>query len=47
LVLAALQPVVNEIFEISRFNAVFPIYPGVREALAELSPPALDALDAA
>jgi anti-anti-sigma factor len=31
---AALQPVVKEIFEISKFNLVIPCYPGVRDALA-------------
>lgn len=31
---AALQPVVKEIFEISRFNLVIPSYAGVDDALA-------------
>ena len=31
---AALQPVVREIFEISRFNLVIPSYAGVDDALA-------------
>lgn len=34
IVLAALQPVVAEIFQISRFNLLFEIFPGVGEALA-------------
>ena len=37
LVVAELQPVVKEIFEISRFNVVFRVYPDLRAALAELS----------
>jgi anti-anti-sigma factor len=47
LVLAALQPVVKEIFEISRFTLIFTIFPSVRDALAALSPSALQAIDAA
>lgn len=35
---AALQPLVNEIFEISRFNKVLPCYAGVDEAVAALTP---------
>jgi len=31
---AALQPVVREIFQISRFDKVIPCHPGVAEALA-------------
>ena len=42
---AALQPLVNEIFQISRFDMVFEIYPSVREALATLSPAAAAAFD--
>ena len=42
-----LQPVVREIFEISRFNLVLEVFPTLREALAKLSPPALTAFDAA
>src|SRR4051812_7965687 len=34
---AALQPMVKEIFEISHFNLVFQVFPTVREALAALS----------
>jgi anti-sigma B factor antagonist/stage II sporulation protein AA (anti-sigma F factor antagonist) len=44
---AALQPVVREIFEISRFTLVIPCFAGVRDALAELSPSALAAYGAA
>lgn len=44
-VLAALRPVVNEIFQISRFNMLFEIHPSVREALASISPPAAAAFD--
>lgn len=37
LALCSLQPVVQEIFEISRFNVVFKIYPDRSAALAGLS----------
>ena len=37
---AALQPMVREIFEISHFNLVFQVFPTVREALAAVSPEA-------
>lgn len=37
LVVCELQPVVKEIFEISRFNVVFKVYPGLGAALRELS----------
>ena len=47
IVVAALQPVVREIFEISRFNLVFRCFGTVREALAEVSPSALAAYDSA
>jgi anti-anti-sigma factor len=40
IVLAALRPVVAEIFQISRFDMVFEVYPSVREALAAVSPAA-------
>lgn len=43
--IASLQPVVSEIFEISRFNMVFSIFKTVREALAEISPAAAAAFD--
>ncbi len=39
-VVASLQPVVREIFEISRFNLLFKVYPDVAQALSELSPAA-------
>jgi anti-anti-sigma factor len=42
-----LQPVVREIFEISRFNLVLEVFPTLREALAKLSPPGLAAFDGA
>lgn len=45
IVVAALQPVVREIFEISRFNLVFECFPSVREALAKISPAGLAAYD--
>jgi anti-anti-sigma factor len=38
IVIAAMQPVVAEIFQISRFNLVFETFPTVREALFTLSP---------
>jgi anti-sigma B factor antagonist len=41
--IAAMQPVVAEIFEISRFNLVFQTHDTVRQALAALSPAALAA----
>jgi anti-anti-sigma regulatory factor len=45
IVLAALRPVVAEIFQISRFDMVFELHPSVREALAALSPDAAAAFD--
>ena len=42
---AALQPVVKEIFEIARFNHVLEFFPDVRAALAQLSTEALAAYD--
>jgi anti-sigma B factor antagonist/stage II sporulation protein AA (anti-sigma F factor antagonist) len=47
LVVAALQPVVKEIFEISRFTLVLNSFPSVRDALAAISPSALQAFDSA
>ena len=44
---AALRPVVKEIFDIARFNHVLEIFPTVRAALDQLSRPALAAYDAA
>ncbi|HUJ00460.1 MAG TPA: STAS domain-containing protein [Usitatibacter sp.] len=35
---AALQPMVAEIFEISHFNLIFRVFPSVRDALAAVSP---------
>jgi len=40
---AALQPVVAEIFDIARFTHVVEVFPTVRDALAALSPAALAA----
>jgi anti-sigma B factor antagonist/stage II sporulation protein AA (anti-sigma F factor antagonist) len=45
-VIAALQPVVREVFEISRFTLVFKVFPTVREALASVSAAAAAAFDA-
>src|SRR5262245_63980561 len=47
IVVAGLQPVVREIFEISRFNLVFQCYGTVREALGKVSAHALAAYDSA
>jgi anti-sigma B factor antagonist len=44
---AALQPVVAEIFDIARFGHVLEVFPSVRDALKELSGPALTAYDVA
>lgn len=41
----ALTPVVQEIFEISRFNYVVPIFDSLREALASFSADAAEAFD--
>ena len=46
LVVAGLAAVVKEIFEISKFTVVFDVFPGVREALARISPTALAAFEA-
>lgn len=43
---AAMQPVVAEIFKISRFDAVVEVFPSLRGALDTLSPAARDAFDA-
>ena len=45
IVLAALRPVVAEIFQISRFDMLFEIFPSVRDALSALSAPAAAAFD--
>ncbi|HET7201574.1 MAG TPA: STAS domain-containing protein [Burkholderiales bacterium] len=47
IVVAALQPVVREIFEISRFNLVFQCFGTVREALGKVSANAQAAYDSA
>jgi len=47
IVVAALQPVVREIFEISRFNLVFQCFGSVREALSKASPAGLAVYDSA
>lgn len=47
LIAVALQPVVREIFEISKFTLVIPCFAGVRDALAKLAPAALVAYGAA
>ena len=44
---AALQPVVAEIFEIARFKHVLEVFPSVRLALQDISAQALAAYDAA
>ena len=46
IVIAAMQPVVQEIFDISRFNYVFAAFPAVRAAVADLSTQALALYDA-
>jgi anti-anti-sigma factor len=43
---AALQPVVDEIFGIARFRHVVEVFPSVRDALAQVSPSALATYDA-
>jgi anti-sigma B factor antagonist len=47
LAVCGLQPVVREIFEISRFNLVLQVFPALREALGALSTEALAAFEAA
>jgi anti-anti-sigma factor len=42
-----LQPVVAEIFAISRFDKVLEVFPAVRDALAAIAPAALGAYDTA
>jgi len=46
IVIAAMQPVVQEIFDISRFNYVFAAFSAVRAAVADLSTQALALYDA-
>ena len=43
---ASLQPIVAEIFGISRFDRILDLYPSVADALARLSAPALEAFNA-
>jgi anti-anti-sigma factor len=43
---AALQPAVKEIFDITRFTMVLNVFASVRDGLAQLSPSALSAFDA-
>ncbi len=45
IVIAAMQPVVGEIFRISRFDLLFDVFGTVREALAALSPEAAAGFD--
>jgi anti-anti-sigma factor len=40
IVLAALQPVIQEVFQISRFDTMFEVFPTVRAALESISPAA-------
>lgn len=40
IVVAALQPMLQEVFKISRFDTLFTVYPTVQEALAALAPSA-------
>jgi anti-anti-sigma factor len=42
---AALQPMVAEIFQISHFNLVFQVFPTIREAIAAVSPEASTAFE--
>lgn len=44
--IAALQPLLVEIFTISRFNQVFALFDNVRDGVAKLAPDALSQLDA-
>jgi anti-sigma B factor antagonist len=45
--IAAMRPVVREIFAISRFDLVFPCFDSTRDALAKLAPDALEAFGSA
>ena len=40
MVVAALQPVIQEVFQISRFDTVFEVFPTVQAALESISPSA-------
>jgi anti-anti-sigma factor len=44
--IAGLQPIVAEIFGISRFDRILDVYPSVADALGQLSAPALEAFNA-
>lgn len=44
LIAVALQPVVREIFEISKFTLVFQVFDSVQDALQQISPAALAVL---
>lgn len=46
ILIAGLQPIVAEIFTISRFDKVLEVFPTVRDALAAVSPEALAAYGA-
>ena len=45
IVVAGLQPTLQEIFQISRFTTLFRVFDTVRDGIAVLSPAALDAYD--
>jgi anti-anti-sigma factor len=45
IMIAAMRPLVAEIFQISRFTMLFEIHPGLREALTAASPQAAAAYD--
>ncbi|MFN2646904.1 MAG: STAS domain-containing protein [Burkholderiales bacterium] len=45
MIVSAPEPVVAEILQISRFNLVLPVYGTTREALASISPEAVQAFD--
>ena len=45
IVVAALQPMVEEIFQISRFNLLLEVFPTLRDALASVSAEAAAAFD--
>lgn len=47
IVIAAMQPVVKEIFDISRFNYVYAAFPTVHDAVGDLSTQALALFEAA
>ena len=45
ILVASMQPVVAEIVQISRFNLVLEVHPTLREALASVSPQAVQAFE--